>query len=62
MIWETISRLGGIRQMKTIVYVGLIKSDITFITHRSDFDRMIDEFHNWLQPDSGVMKAIVEVK
>lgn len=84
-----------------LVYVGLVKMDITFsdpdfhkkeltlmgsrnatledfglvlnavrsgsidteryITHRTSFDQMIDEFAVWLNPASGVIKAIVEM-
>jgi len=32
-----------------------------WITHHADFDGMIGEFPNWLKPESGVIKAIVEV-
>lgn len=32
-----------------------------FITHRSSFDRMIDSFEAWLNPESKVIKAIVEL-
>lgn len=32
-----------------------------YITHRSPFDQMIDEFEIWLNPTSKVIKAIVEV-
>ena len=32
-----------------------------WITHRARFDDMIGEFPNWLKPESGVIKAIVEV-
>jgi 2-desacetyl-2-hydroxyethyl bacteriochlorophyllide A dehydrogenase len=32
-----------------------------YITHRVGFDQMIDEFAVWLNPASGVIKAIVEV-
>jgi 2-desacetyl-2-hydroxyethyl bacteriochlorophyllide A dehydrogenase len=32
-----------------------------WITHRASFDGMIAEFPNWLKPESGVIKAIVEV-
>lgn len=29
------------------------------ITHRADFDKMIEAFPKWLDPDSGVVKAVV---
>lgn len=32
-----------------------------FITHRSSFDRMTDSFETWLNPESKVIKAIVEL-
>ena len=32
-----------------------------WITHRAGFDGMIGEFENWLDPEFGVIKAIVEV-
>jgi alcohol dehydrogenase len=32
-----------------------------WITHQAKFDEMIDAFPNWLKPESGVIKAVVEV-
>ena len=32
-----------------------------WITHRAGFDGMIGEFENWLDPEFGVIKAMVEV-
>lgn len=32
-----------------------------WITHRATFDDMIDEFDNWLAPESNVIKAMVEL-
>jgi 2-desacetyl-2-hydroxyethyl bacteriochlorophyllide A dehydrogenase len=32
-----------------------------FISHRSPFDQMIDAFDSWLKPETGVIKAIVEL-
>jgi 2-desacetyl-2-hydroxyethyl bacteriochlorophyllide A dehydrogenase len=32
-----------------------------YITHRAGFDQMIDEFAVWLNPASGVIKAMVEL-
>jgi 2-desacetyl-2-hydroxyethyl bacteriochlorophyllide A dehydrogenase len=92
--------LGYLAHGGTLVYVGLVKSDIAFphpefhkrettlmgsrnatredfgrvleavrggavdadrfITHRAPFDAMIDAFGNWLRPESGVIKAMVE--
>jgi len=33
----------------------------TYITHRAKFDEVKDEFENWLKPESGVIKAMVEI-
>jgi alcohol dehydrogenase len=33
-----------------------------WITHRAAFGEMIEEFPRWLEPESGVIKAIVEVE
>jgi 2-desacetyl-2-hydroxyethyl bacteriochlorophyllide A dehydrogenase len=33
-----------------------------YITHRAGFDQMIDKFAGWLNPASGVIKAIVELE
>ncbi len=45
--------------------IGCIKSGIikpaTYITHRVHFDQVIEEFENWLQPESGIIKAMVEL-
>src|SRR5215203_2654489 len=32
-----------------------------WITHRAPFDGMVGEFTNWLKPETGVVKAMVEV-
>jgi len=32
-----------------------------YITHRVTFDAVIEQFANWLDPQNGVIKAIVEV-
>jgi len=39
---------------------GLI-DPLTYITHRVRFDKVKNEFSNWLKPESGVIKAMVEV-
>ncbi|PHN06236.1 zinc-binding alcohol dehydrogenase family protein [Flavilitoribacter nigricans] len=31
----------------------------SYITHRAPFDRMIDHFNGWLEPENGVIKAMV---
>lgn len=33
-----------------------------WITHRAGFDEMIGEFANWLNPETGVIKAVVELQ
>jgi len=33
----------------------------SFITHRTDFDNVITKYENWLKPDGGVIKALVEI-
>jgi threonine dehydrogenase-like Zn-dependent dehydrogenase len=35
---------------------------LAYITHRVSFDQLANEFQNWLNPASGVIKAMVEVK
>jgi 2-desacetyl-2-hydroxyethyl bacteriochlorophyllide A dehydrogenase len=32
-----------------------------FVTHRAAFPQMIEQFETWLRPDSGVIKAMVEL-
>ena len=32
-----------------------------YITHRVNFDQVKDEFHSWLNPENGVVKAMVEM-
>ena len=33
----------------------------SFITHRAPFDQMISVFESWLKPETGVIKAVVEL-
>ena len=33
----------------------------SFITHRAPFDQMIKAFESWLKPETGVIKAVVEM-
>ncbi|SFL93083.1 hypothetical protein SAMN04487943_105139 [Gracilibacillus orientalis] len=33
----------------------------SFITHRSTFDDLPNEFENWLKPENGVVKAMIEI-
>lgn len=39
---------------------GLVKPT-TYITHRVQFDEVKDQFANWLKPETGVIKATVEL-
>jgi alcohol dehydrogenase len=32
-----------------------------WITHRAPFGRAVEEFPKWLQPNSGVLKAMIEL-
>lgn len=32
-----------------------------FITHRAPIDDMIDNFEGWIKPETGVIKAVVEI-
>lgn len=42
------------------IEVGRVNAS-SFITHRANFDQFIDQFESWLKPESGVIKALVEV-
>jgi threonine dehydrogenase-like Zn-dependent dehydrogenase len=33
----------------------------SLITHRATFDQTISQFASWLQPDAGVIKALVAI-
>jgi len=33
----------------------------SFITHRASLDQVIDQFESWLKPETGVIKAVVEL-
>lgn len=39
---------------------GTIKTD-PWITHRTDMDRVVDDFDSFTRPENGVLKAIIEV-
>jgi 2-desacetyl-2-hydroxyethyl bacteriochlorophyllide A dehydrogenase len=45
--------------------IGLIETDridtAPWITHRAPFDRAVCEFPNWTRPETGVIKAMIEV-
>ena len=33
----------------------------SFITHRASLDQVVDQFESWLRPETGVIKAVVEL-
>jgi threonine dehydrogenase-like Zn-dependent dehydrogenase len=33
----------------------------SFITHRAPLDQVISQFESWLKPETGVIKAMVEL-
>jgi 2-desacetyl-2-hydroxyethyl bacteriochlorophyllide A dehydrogenase len=33
----------------------------SFVTHRAPFERMVEAFESWLKPETGVIKAVVEL-
>jgi 2-desacetyl-2-hydroxyethyl bacteriochlorophyllide A dehydrogenase len=33
----------------------------SFITHRASLDQVVDQFESWLKPETGVIKAVVEL-
>jgi len=33
----------------------------SFVTHRVPFDQMIGVFESWLKPETGVIKAVIEL-
>jgi threonine dehydrogenase-like Zn-dependent dehydrogenase len=33
----------------------------SFITHRASLDQVIGQFESWLRPETGVIKAVVEL-
>jgi 2-desacetyl-2-hydroxyethyl bacteriochlorophyllide A dehydrogenase len=47
-------------QVMAAMQMGLI-DPLTYITHRTDFAGIIDEFPAWLKPETGVIKAMVSV-
>jgi threonine dehydrogenase-like Zn-dependent dehydrogenase len=55
------STAADFRRIITLIESGT--ADTTpWITHRAGFDDMIGEFQNWLDPEFGVIKAMVEVE
>lgn len=49
------------RRIIKLIENGTINTD-PWITHRTSFDRVIEEFETFTQPESGVIKAIIEVQ
>src|SRR5699024_12626121 len=48
------------KQIIRSIEEGTINTD-PWITHRATFDTMIQEFDSWLDPESNVIKTIVEL-
>ncbi len=48
------------KQIIRSIEEGAISTD-PWITHRASIDTMIDEFEGWLNPDSNVIKAMLEI-
>jgi 2-desacetyl-2-hydroxyethyl bacteriochlorophyllide A dehydrogenase len=59
-----LSSRNATREDMQYVIEGMQKGEIeteTFITHHAPFDEMIDTFESWLNPETGVIKAMVEL-
>jgi len=54
------SRPGDFDRIIKMVEDGLIDTK-PWITHRVGFERVVEEFPKWLAPDSGVLKAMIEL-
>ncbi|NOU95878.1 alcohol dehydrogenase catalytic domain-containing protein [Paenibacillus sp. LMG 31456] len=52
--------LEDFEQVMDSIRRGVIDTD-SYITHRVDFDRMIETYDSWLMPDTGVIKAVVNL-
>ena len=48
------------KQIITMMEEGKINTN-TWITHRSSFENMIEQFESWLKPESKVIKAVVSL-
>jgi alcohol dehydrogenase len=46
------------KQIIAMMEAGKINTN-AWITHRSNFEEMIQQFNTWLKPESGVLKAVV---
>ena len=51
---------GDFTRIIELIEQGKINTD-PWITHRTSFDAVIDEFDSFTKPESGVLKAIIEV-
>ena len=51
---------GDFTRIITLIEAGQIDTK-PWITHRRSFDEMIEEFPRWIKPETGVIKAMVEV-
>jgi 2-desacetyl-2-hydroxyethyl bacteriochlorophyllide A dehydrogenase len=49
-----------LEQVVEAMQAGQVETE-TFITHRCGFDDMIGQFDSWLEPETGVIKAVVEL-
>lgn len=47
-------------QVMNAIQLGVI-DPARYITHRAGFDRAKDDFENWLDPASGIIKAVIDV-
>jgi threonine dehydrogenase-like Zn-dependent dehydrogenase len=47
-------------QVIDLMHKGTVQAG-PLITHRADFTNLKDEFPKWIDPENGVLKAIVEV-
>ena len=55
-----LDRMIGFKRIINLLETGQINTQ-PWITHRTPFDGMIGEFETWLMPETGVVKAMVEL-
>ena len=48
------------RRIIGLIEAGVIQTD-PWITHRTTFNQVADDFENLIRPETGVIKAIIEV-
>lgn len=51
---------GDFQRIIRLIEEGTVNTD-PWITHRTDFDHLIDQFPAYVQPETGVIKAVVQV-